>query len=76
MIVGLIGYSINHYEMLHHYNQLIFVSGWGAVYAFAIAVIIVLNFIPKSYFTLGAEPKDFFVDKVFNKANSELLQFM
>lgn len=71
LIVGLIGFSISHYETLHHYNELIFVSSWGAVYLFAAAVVIILNFVPKSYYVLGAEPKDFFEDRVFNKANSE-----
>jgi hypothetical protein len=64
LIVGLIGFSINRFETLQHYDELIFTASWAAVYLFMIAVIIVLNFIPRSYLTLGAEPKDFFVDRV------------
>ncbi len=71
LIVGLIGFSINRYEVQHKYDELLFTTAWGSVYYFIIALVIVSNFRPKSYLTLGAEPKDFFVDRVFNKGNAD-----
>ncbi len=71
LIVGLIGFCINRHETIHKWDELSFLTGWGAVYIFIIALIIAQNFIPKSYLTLGAEPKDFFIDRVFNKRNAQ-----
>lgn len=71
LIVALIGYSVSHYEASHVYNGLVFTSVWGAVYCFAIVLIIAMNFIPRSYLIPGAEPKDFFVDRVFNAGNGD-----
>lgn len=71
LIVGLSGFCINRHETLHKWDELSFCAGWGALYIFIIAIIIAQNFIPKSYLIPGAEPKDFFIDNVFNKKNAE-----
>jgi hypothetical protein len=69
IIVTLIGYSITRWEKHHYWDSLLFSSVTGATYLFVAGLFILYNLLPKNYFTVGAEPKDFFSDRVFNTAN-------
>jgi hypothetical protein len=43
----------------------------ACAYLLALNIILLLNLLPKLYYSVGAEPREFFVDRVFNKENKK-----
>lgn len=70
LIIGLVGFSINRFGN-NNIDELFFTSISGATYLFYAVLKMGRNFTPTSYMTVGAEPKLFFTDKVFNAQNEK-----
>jgi hypothetical protein len=69
ILIALIGFSINRWEKRHEWDHLLVSATIGAFYLISITTLILKNLLPKNYYIMGAEPRDFFVDRVFNDAN-------
>jgi hypothetical protein len=69
LLIALFGFSIGRFDI--HKTDTLFITGVvGIFYLFIIAVMLFLNIRPNSYYSVGAEPKDFFNRALINKNNA------
>lgn len=69
LLIALFGFSISRFDT-HKTDTLFVTAVVGIFYLFIIAVTLFLNIRPSAYFSVGAEPKDFFNRALINKNNS------
>lgn len=69
IIVALIGFAISRWDKNQRWDELVVAAAVGAFYLFVSGTFILYNLTPKNYYGTGAEPKDLFIDKIFNKDN-------
>jgi hypothetical protein len=70
LIIALFGYSIGRFDT-QKTDTLFITAVVGIFYLFIIAVMLFLNIRPNAYYSVGAEPKDFFNRALINKNNAD-----
>lgn len=71
LLLGLIGYAINKYQTIGHFDNLITSALFGSLYLFILSIWLTNNIRPKQYSITGSEPKLFFVENFFKEPNPE-----
>jgi hypothetical protein len=69
LLIALFGFSIGRFDA-HKTDTLFVTAVVGIFYLFIIAIMLFLNIRPNAYFSVGAEPKDFFNRALINKNNA------
>jgi hypothetical protein len=67
-MIGLVGYSVSHWEKVHKFDNSLDASAFGIIYLFIICLLLILNVKPTNYYSIGAEPKVFFCNNFFNES--------
>jgi len=66
LLVGLIGFSINHWITMRQFDELFTISVFTELYLFVICLILKDNIQAQEYYVIGANPSLFFTDNLYN----------
>lgn len=72
LLVGLIGFSINHWITVQEFDELFTISIFTELYLFVICLILKDNIQAQEYYVIGANPSLFFTETLYNSKIDKL----